>query len=163
MTALESTQIRLRPATEADDDFFREMELHTTWESLDAADRGRLQPAQVREALTFTHELLLNREGNQVIIAETAGGERAGLLWLGVNRNLVTGEDEAWIYNISVAPAHQGRGLGRLLMEHAEQVARQAGFHTLGLMVSTHNTRARALYEKLAFRATNVLMRKTLD
>jgi len=162
VTSKEPTQIRFRPATEADDDFFREMELHTTWESLDASDRERLQPTHVREALSLTHELLLNREGNQLMIAETPAGERVGLLWLGVNRNMVTGEEEAWIYNVSVAPLHQGRGIGRLLMEHAETLARDAGFHTLGLMVSSHNTRARALYEKLDFRATNVLMRKKL-
>lgn len=161
-TPLEPAQIRFRPATEADDDFFGEMEFHTTWESLDAMDRERFQAGHVREALGLTHEFLLNRPGNQVVIAETAAGERVGLLWLGVNRNLVTGEEEAWIYNVSVAAEHQGRGIGRLLMEHAEELARDAGFDTLGLMVSSHNDRARALYEKLSFRATNILMRKKL-
>jgi ribosomal protein S18 acetylase RimI-like enzyme len=156
------SEIRFRPATPADDDFFLQMEFHTTWESLDAADRDRLNPDQVRDALAFTHELLLSRPGNRIIVAENEARERLGLLWVGVNRNLVTGEDEAWVYGIAVVEGHQGLGIGRRLMEHAERLAREAGHQTLGLMVSSHNERARALYERLAFETTNLLMRKRL-
>lgn len=155
-------EIRFRAATPADDAFFVEMEFHTTWESLDPEDKERLHPEAVRSALQDTHQLLLNRPGNQLIVAVDERGTRLGLLWFGVNRNLVTGEDEAWVYNVSVVREHQGRGVGRQLMQHAEQVARNAGYPILGLMVSSHNYRARSLYEKLGFRPTNVLMRKRL-
>ena len=83
-------------------------------------------------------------------------------MWFGVNRNLVTGEDEAWIYNISVVKERQGQGIGRKLMAFAEQLARDGGYRVLGLMVSSHNAPARSLYEKLGFRPTNILMRKAL-
>jgi ribosomal protein S18 acetylase RimI-like enzyme len=156
------SEIRFRAATPADDAFFRQMEFDTTWHSLDEEDKARLQPEEVREALQATHEILLHREGSRVIIAENDRGDPLGLLWFGTNRNLVTGEDEAWVYNVSVVREHRGEGVGQKLMEHAEQLARGEGFSTLGLMVSSHNTRARALYEKLDFRATNLLMRKRL-
>lgn len=156
------SDLRFRPATQADDPFFREVEFQTTWHSLDEEDRSRLKPQEVKEALTATHELLLSRDGNQVFIAEDAQGNRVGLLWFGVNRNLVSGEDEAWVYNVSVVKEHQGRGIGKKLMEYAETVAREGGFRVLGLMVSSHNIPARALYEKLGFRPTNVVMRKPL-
>ena len=155
-------EIRFRPSTPADDAFFRRVELHTTWESLDPEDRQRLRPEDVRESLALTHELLLSREGNQVVVAEDERGERLGLLWFGVNRNLVTGEDEAWIFNVTVLPEHQGKGIGRRLMEHAEGLARAGGFRRLGLMVSSHNTRAQRLYENLDYRSTNLVMRKKL-
>jgi ribosomal protein S18 acetylase RimI-like enzyme len=155
-------EIRFRPATRADDAFFRQMELHTTWESIDPEDRARLRREEVRDALQVTHEILLERPGNQVIIAEDERGQRVGLLWFGINRNLVTGEEEAWVYNVSVVAEYQGQGIGRRIVEHAEALARAAGFPTLGLMVSAHNTRARSLYEKLSFRPTNVVMRKRL-
>ena len=51
---------------------------------------------------------------------------------------------------------------GKKLMEHAEKLAREGGFRVLGLMVSLHNAEAVSLYEKLDFRATNLLMRKKL-
>jgi ribosomal protein S18 acetylase RimI-like enzyme len=105
---------------------------------------------------------LLNRSGTRVIVAENEEGERVGILWFGVNRNLVTGEDEAWVFNVSVVARFQGQGIGRMLMDHAEELARAGGYAVLGLMVSAHNHRARALYEKLDFRATNLIMRKQI-
>jgi ribosomal protein S18 acetylase RimI-like enzyme len=154
--------VRLRPATSADDAFFVECEFSTTWLSIDEAERDAIGEAGVRAALQETHELLLSRAGNEIVIAETTAGERVGLLWFGVNRNLVTGREEAWVYNVTVVPAARGGGLGRRLMEHAEELARQRGFSHLGLMVSAHNAPARALYERLDFRATNFLMRKSV-
>lgn len=154
--------VRLRPATRADDAFFRRMEFDTTWHSMSEADRKRLGKEWVRDSLDATHAILLERPGNQIVIAENDEGERVGLLWFGINRNLVTGDDEAWIYNISVVPEAQGLGVGKHLMQHAEELARKSGHGVLGLMVSSHNTRARALYEKLEFHPTNLIMRKQL-
>jgi len=156
------SDIRFRPATKADDLFFRELELETTWTSLDPVDRERFRRADVREALLQTHELLLARPGNQVIVAENEEGDRVGLLWFGVNRNLITGEDEAWVYNVTVVPAFRRQGVGRKLIEHAEELARKSGFAILGLMVSSHNDAARTLYESLKFETANHLMRKRL-
>ncbi len=156
-------EIRFRPATSHEDrSFFREMEFLTTWESLDPVDRERLTRAEVREALDLTHEILLERPGNRIVIAENAAGERVGLLWFGINRNVISGEEEAWVYNVSVVPGQQGRGIGRMLMAHAEELARSGGFRSVGLMVSNHNSPAIGLYQKLAFRTTNLVMRKTL-
>lgn len=155
--------LRFRPATTHDDRaFFREMEFLTTWESLDPTDQERLTRAEVRAALNVTHDILLERPGNRIIIAEDAAGVRVGLLWFGIHRNMISGEEEAWVYNVSVVPGRQGAGIGRQLMEHAEEMARGGGFHILGLMVSTHNLPAIRLYEKLAFRTTNQVMRKQL-
>lgn len=156
------SEIRFRPATRADDAFFREIELETTWSSLDPADRKRFSRGDIREALDSTHEVLLARPGNQVVVAEDESGARVGLLWFGLNRNLITGEDEAWVYNVTVVPEHRRKGIGKRLIEHAEELARKGGFAILGLMVSSHNTAARALYEHLSFEATNLLMRKRL-
>ena len=156
------SDIRFRSATKADDAFFREIELETTWASLDPADQRRFRKADIREALHETHEILLQRVGNQVVVAENETGDRVGLLWFGINRNLITGEDEAWVYNVTVVPAYQRQGIGRRLIEHAEQLAREHGFQILGLMVSEHNAAARSLYERLSFEATNLLMRKRL-
>jgi len=157
------TGIRLRPATRADDAFFREMEFQATWESLEDSDRERIRPEALHASLRETHDLLLARPGNRVLIAEDEAGTRIGLLWFGMNRNLVTGEDEAWIYNISVVPEFRGRGLGRELMHRAEALARQEGYRVIGLMVAAHNAPARRLYERMEYDTSTLLMRKRLD
>ena len=100
--------------------------------------RVRSTEEAVREALAVTHELLLGRPGSAIFVAEAEGGERVGLLWFGENRNLITGENEAWVYNVSVLPSQRGRGIGAMLMERAETYAREAGYASLGLMVASH-------------------------
>jgi len=142
--------------------FFREMEFETTWANLSPQEQEATSPAAVREALAVTHDLLLGRAGNAIFVAETEAGERIGLLWFGENRNLITGENEAWVYNVSVVPAHRGRGVGARLMEHADAHARRLGYRNLGLMVATHNGPARRLYARLGFEEANVIMRRRL-
>jgi ribosomal protein S18 acetylase RimI-like enzyme len=153
---------RIRTGTTDDFDFFQEMELETTWENLSPEDRSRLTRAQIAEALRETHDLLLARIGNTLFVAETESGERAGLLWFGESRNLVTGEIEGWVYNVSVAPPFRGRGLGAQLMRHAERHAREQGYGQIGLMVAIHNDVARRLYAKSGFVESNIVMRKRL-
>jgi ribosomal protein S18 acetylase RimI-like enzyme len=154
--------VRIRKSTPEDAAFFDEMEFQTTWENLLPEDQVRLAPARVREALKETHELLLARPGNALFIAETGEGRRAGLLWFGENRNLVTGEIEGWIYNITVAEEFRGQGIGAQLMRYAEEYARDEGYHTVGLMVAVHNDVARRLYQRLNYQEGNILMRKRL-
>jgi ribosomal protein S18 acetylase RimI-like enzyme len=157
-----ATAVRIRQGTPEDQAFFQDLEFQTTWENLPPEDQARLSPARVREALEETHEILLSRPGNALFIAETEDGRRAGLLWFGENRNLVTGEIEGWIYNITVPPEFRGQGIGTLLMRHAEAHARDEGYHTVGLMVAVHNEAARRLYERLHYQEGNILMRKRL-
>jgi ribosomal protein S18 acetylase RimI-like enzyme len=157
-----TTAVRIRQGTPEDSAYFQELEFQTTWENLCPEDQARLSAARVREALKETHEILLSRPGNALFIAEAEDGRRAGLLWFGENRNLVTGEIEGWIYNITVSPDFRGQGIGTLLMRHAEEHAREEGYHTVGLMVAVHNETARRLYERLNYREGNILMRKRL-
>jgi ribosomal protein S18 acetylase RimI-like enzyme len=53
---------------------------------------------------------------------------------------------------ICVMPGHQGRGLGRLLMEASIQALRTMKFRTLSLTVTSANANAVRLYEDLGFR-----------
>ena len=52
---------------------------------------------------------------------------------------------------ICAMPGYQGRGLGRRLMEASMQALRVRGFNAVSLTVTSGNTRAVHLYEKLGF------------
>ncbi|MFJ8041991.1 GNAT family N-acetyltransferase [Kitasatospora sp. NPDC096147] len=54
---------------------------------------------------------------------------------------------------IAVAPEHRGAGLGSLLLGEILTVAAEQGCHRVRLDVIDVNPRARALYERLGFRA----------
>lgn len=64
--------------------------------------------------------------------------------------------DEAHLLNVCVAPGRQGRGLGRLLVEHFLDLADRYKAHTVYLEVRPSNTPARALYKSLGFRRIGV-------
>jgi ribosomal protein S18 acetylase RimI-like enzyme len=60
--------------------------------------------------------------------------------------------DHLLIENVAVAPAFQGRGLGRRLMAHAEQVARELGRAEIRLYTNARFTENIALYRRLGYR-----------
>jgi ribosomal protein S18 acetylase RimI-like enzyme len=79
-----------------------------------------------------------------VTVAER-GGAIAGLIVLG------SGEEGFFVDNVAVDPSHQGSGVGRALLEHAESAARRAGFDSIYLY--THELMAEnlALYSRAGY------------
>jgi len=155
--------LSIRVGTDDDAEFFLHVEEETTFESLPPDFHGMARE-DLRARLLETHELLMGDEGHIFFIAfDQKSGQNMGLLWFGPRRNHITGEFEAWIYNVTVLPAHRGCGVGQKLIAHAEDYARHHGYSAIGLAVATHNTGAQRLYERLHFQSNNVLMRKPLD
>jgi GNAT superfamily N-acetyltransferase len=74
-----------------------------------------------------------------VTVAED-GGELVGVL--------VTGPtDEGFLLdNVAVHPSHQGKGVGRVLLDHAESEARRSGFDSIYLYTHEKMTENQALY-----------------
>ena len=61
------------------------------------------------------------------------------------------GVDELHLLNLTVAPAHQGQGLGSLLLDAVQDHGRRLELATLLLEVRQSNPRARALYLRRGF------------
>lgn len=87
---------------------------------------------------------LLNRDDTDLLVAE-ADGVLAGYIvcW--------TVLDQAELGNIAVAPALQGRGVGRALVEAARERIRTRGAREWFLEVREANRAARKLYQSLGF------------
>jgi GNAT superfamily N-acetyltransferase len=68
---------------------------------------------------------------------------------------LVPRHDHLWLENVAVEPAWQGRGLGRRLMDHAEDAARQRGFAEVGLLTNERYADDIALYLRRGYRETH--------
>jgi ribosomal protein S18 acetylase RimI-like enzyme len=60
--------------------------------------------------------------------------------------------DHLLVENVAVSPAFQGRGLGRKLMAHAEQIAVASGFGETRLYTNKLFAENIALYRKLGYR-----------
>jgi ribosomal-protein-alanine N-acetyltransferase len=61
------------------------------------------------------------------------------------------GVDEMHLLNLTVAPAWQGRGLGRGMLDALVGCCRDRGARHLWLEVRESNVRARAIYERYGF------------
>lgn len=81
---------------------------------------------------------------NRVTVAQR-GGEIVGLIVLDLGvRALV-------INNVAVHPSHQGSGVGRTLLQHAEATARAAGLDWVHLYTHELMTENLALYSRLGY------------
>ena len=88
-----------------------------------------------------------------------AAGVEIGFLWIGPHRDRA---DVAYVYDIEIAEAHRGRGLGRAAMQAAEDLVRAAGIDEIGLNVFGSNERARHLYDSLGYHVVATQMTKKL-
>jgi ribosomal protein S18 acetylase RimI-like enzyme len=63
-------------------------------------------------------------------------------------------EDELFVADVAVSLSARGRGIGKMLMEEAERVARERKLPKLSLGVSKRNLPAIGLYKSLGYRVT---------
>lgn len=81
---------------------------------------------------------------HRVIIAER-GGEILGLVVLGVS------DEGFFVDNVAVDPSHQGIGVGKALLQHAEIAARDAGFESIYLYTHERMVENLALYARIGY------------
>ena len=71
-----------------------------------------------------------------------------------------TGQVEASLISQYVVTAYRGQGLGRRLMETAEEWARQQELPRIALSMGVRNTLGRRLYESLGYQVETLRMSK---
>ena len=81
-----------------------------------------------------------------IFVAENDEGERVGFIHLQKAQDYFTGRINCHISDVAVAPRHEGNGVGKALMAHAETWARDHHCQFVTLSVFPGNERARALY-----------------
>lgn len=75
----------------------------------------------------------------------------AGCLWLTEAIDQRSGDKQAYVFLLYVAPPHRHKGLGSALMEHAQSWAKRNGYEQMSLQVFEKNKAAMRLYEKLGY------------
>ena len=63
-----------------------------------------------------------------------------------------------WVYYLAVGPEHRGQGWGRQMMRAAETWLAERGAPRLNLMVRGENAGARAFYERIGYRLSDVVV-----
>jgi ribosomal protein S18 acetylase RimI-like enzyme len=116
----------------------------------DGAALGWLEPPGHAEVASLLRDVAGGPRGDACLAAAWAGGDLAGLgYWQRYARP--TYRPHADVRRVAVAPARQGRGIGRLLMTELISSAADAGIEILTLDFRGDNERAARLYQSLGF------------
>ena len=123
----------------------------------DAADVGRLLHDFNTEYDDYTPGpgVLTERAREMMktgeILVLLAGEGPDGIALLSIRRQIWTGEPDAYLQELYVAPERRGQGLGRALLEAAMELARDEGATHIDLGTSEDDTEALGLYRSAGF------------
>jgi GNAT superfamily N-acetyltransferase len=97
-----------------------------------------------------------------VLVAESDAGDPAGFIYLEQQVDYFRQIPHGHVSILAVDAKAQGQGAGRVLLEAAEDWARERGLPWLTLNVFGGNERARKLYERLGYAAETLRYVKPL-
>lgn len=74
--------------------------------------------------------------------------------------SVLVGHDghRGWYYYLSVAPARQGKGLGRATVEAGENWLKERGIWSVNLMIRSENVQVREFYAALGYDMRDVVV-----
>ena len=158
MSASRKPSFHIRPADASDDEFilslvarFVDFELPAWRRRIDCANGIR---RDLKRALDESPS------NETFFIAEDDEGARLGFLRVQETRDFFSGRANCHVSDIAVAQGHEGRGIGRALLDHAQAWAKKQRCMLITLAVFPGNARARELYERAGFREDLVRLAK---
>lgn len=95
----------------------------------------------------------LNGNGEHAVYVADRDGMPVGWVHVAVSHSLLA-DTPAEIAGLVIEEHNRSRGIGRLLMEHAEQWARDKGCRSVRLRSNVVRFRAHTFYEGLGYRVT---------
>lgn len=96
-------------------------------------------------------------------VDEKSEGEKTiACLWMGSAIDQTSGDRQAYIFLLYVAPEHRRRGIATALMHQAETWASDRGMRQIALQVFGQNQNAVAFYHRLGYQIQSLSLTKTL-
>lgn len=106
---------------------------------------------------------MLDRDcSSQITLIAEEDGLAVGFVHARESRDSISQEVCGTVPLLAVTPTSQGRGVGRLLMEAAEEWSREKDYRLLHLEVFANNVKAKDFYEDLGFKPETLAMIKPL-
>lgn len=97
-----------------------------------------------------------------LFVAEDENGDRTGFIHLQRTTDFFTGRSNCHVSDLAVLPQHEGKGIGKALLAHAEDWAREHHCQLVTLAVFPGNERARAMYEACGYSTDLLRLAKPL-
>jgi GNAT superfamily N-acetyltransferase len=130
-----ASNVEIRPAVSADAEAIRSLTraAYAKWVALIGREPLPMQADYQRAIAEHTIDLLID------------GGALVGLI------ETILRPDHLWVENVAVAPEWQGRGFGRVLLDHAERRAIKSGHAEIRLLTNQAFAANLALYAKRGY------------
>ncbi|MEP6480412.1 MAG: GNAT family N-acetyltransferase [Rhodoglobus sp.] len=103
--------------------------------------------------------LVADDSSSFMLVAEDAGGALLGYALTTISPLLHTSGSSAQLQELAVADAHRGHGVGTGLMEAVERICRERNVRQL----LVPSRRSADFYERLGYRSTADLLKRTFD
>jgi ribosomal protein S18 acetylase RimI-like enzyme len=158
---------KLRPYAPKDWPHFLALELETQLDSLGDSteeERSTLKerfPALLDVKMGFSKNGF-RRLGSELWILEGDASEYLGHLWLSVRDDARHGTPTLQVTTMGIVREGRGKNYGRLLMQKAEQAAKEKGIEVIALEVAGNNRRARDMFKDLGYETIRRTMHKRL-
>ena len=139
-------------------------ESETPWARIVPFEQYREKWLSSSQTKTFLGDLAESMADERTIAEIWEDGQVVvGYLWVTFSSvgdyNLTIAE----VRDIAVVDEYQRRGIGRTILEHAEQLARDRGAHVLRSGTGIDNTAAQGLHVNFAFKPYRIEYEKLLD
>lgn len=160
MSTTTKRSVIIHPAASDDADFILSLLPRFVAFKLPQGRRKRDMLAAIRRDVA--HGLRESPPRERFFISENRDGTRTGFLRLQLQRDFFSGALACHVSDIAVVPEHDGEGIGRAMLKHAQRWARAKHCTLMTLSVLPANTRARALYERAGYAPDLLRMQKPL-
>ncbi|MGH7246410.1 MAG: GNAT family N-acetyltransferase [Candidatus Levyibacteriota bacterium] len=124
------------------------------WEPLFTIYKDEDLPVDLEKAMAHVQWDFAQIGKDRKIWYAVIEGMRIGSLQLVFDhqqKDLANGKDTAYLHHFRIAKMHQGKGIGSLLVKHAEHEAKKHGFTIMTLEVEKLNSKAQQIYEHLGY------------
>jgi GNAT superfamily N-acetyltransferase len=111
-------------------------------------------PHKQRRAL----EAILDDPSRATVFVAREGAKVVAMAALHYTTSTAEGGKSAWFEDLCVLPEERGKGIGPRLLGFVLDAAKKAGALRVTLLTDGDNERAQALYRKLGFKPSSMLM-----
>ncbi|MGM9993017.1 MAG: GNAT family N-acetyltransferase [Candidatus Bruticola sp.] len=126
--------------------------------------RNIILAARIRREDMRNLDWQIAKEIATVFVAKNKAGQIVGHIAANLDvTDFLTGEKQAWIFDLAVKPEYRRRGVGNRLIAAVEASALERGLTHIGLTVTCCNTGAISLYREAGYQNERVQMVKLLQ
>jgi ribosomal protein S18 acetylase RimI-like enzyme len=155
-------KVHIREAKSTDIQLVKKMFVETSWNYLSEMKKESLDRERWNRNVTEYFGNALKEENNEVFIAEDEEYRYVGHLIVGQNKGMISELSFGYVYDVFVEEEFRGKGVGKLLLEKAEDYCRKSGYSRIALSVSATNTTAINLYCRTGYQPERIDMAKEI-